>query len=117
MAKSRFNYQKVEVTRAIGSTGIAEQKFVIDKYYNRILGARAYVLSINTPTYVNIGLKDRDEQYHQLTPDADWQDNERLYKPLNIENRGQDFFLQTEATAAVSGKDILVVVVLQVTRD
>lgn len=96
-----IKYETKEVIRSIGESGLLDEKITIDKAYDKITGVRAYLLTNGDEPYIEIGLKDRETTYHNLSPNADWSPTvDYWYKPLNIENRGQDFFISTSLPQA-----------------
>lgn len=99
--EKKIKYQEIEITRLSGQSGLAESKFTLDNEYKKVTGVRAYLLANGGQSYIRIGLKDREVTYHNLTPNADWLPGvDYFYKPLYIENKGQDFYLSTHLPAA-----------------
>ena len=110
----QIKYETKEVIRAIGESGLSEEKVTIDKAYKKITGVRAYTLTDGGLPYHEIGLKDRETTFHNLTPDEDWAPTvDYFYKPLNIVNRGQDFFISTKLPTAAAGTDLKIQLVFR----
>ena len=103
-----------EVIRAIGESGLSEEKVTIDKAYKKITGVRAYTLTGGDLPYHEIGLKDRETTFHNLSPNEDWAPAvDYWYKPLNIENRGQDFYISTMLPQAAATTDLKIQLVFK----
>lgn len=94
---------------AIGVSTLSEKSVNIDNSYKKITGVRAYTLTDGDLPYYEIGLKDRDQVYHNLSNNADWAPVVgHQYKPLNIENRGQDFIISIKPAQAVATTELKV---------
>ncbi len=108
----KIKYESIKVTRTIGDTGLEDFRFQLDPAYDRIVGMRGYLLVNGDEPYLEVGLKNREETFHNLTPHEDWKPlTGEFYKPVNIEYRGQDFYLQTNVPQAVATADLVFIVV------
>lgn len=108
MRKS-IKYAKKEITVAIAASGVSDHRITLDRSYGKITGVRAYTLTDGDLPYYELGLRDNETNHHHLTCNADWQPElGHQYKPLNIENIGQDFTVSVNAPQAVATTDLLV---------
>lgn len=107
MARKSIKYAKKEITIAIGASGISDYRVSLDRSYSKISGVRAYTLTDGSLPYFELGFRDNETNHHHTTCNQDWQPElGHQYKPLNIENIGQDFTISVNAPQAVANTDL-----------
>lgn len=94
----KIRYQRVDILIASGSLpSIEPVKVFLETGYERCIGIAYYESKDGGISHYNIGLKDDNMVYHDLTHKKDWEPiaSER-YKPISFRNHKGAYYVQVQ---------------------